>query len=295
MTIDIIQLLFGIVLGFVPLIVFLFWNSYFKVEEGHAAVLTSFGAAQYADKEKNKLKIFLPGIHTKKPWEKIKYFSAMERILDLSGNDGGRHAMAADGTVLRLDSKIRFYPMPEHYYSYLFELKNPMGHIKEMFTCLLRNEIANFSTETPNKLDFVGSYSEIRRDRSRLNHEMESFCETKIGLKYGVKFNGVDLIDILPPQELEVALNAIQNAKSEAETMYARAEADALQKIAAAEQGVEIAKISADASAIEIKTQASAIRKLIDHGNFNHYMRHTETAILGDSRMTFIQKESENV
>jgi regulator of protease activity HflC (stomatin/prohibitin superfamily) len=216
----------------------------------------------------------------------------MERILDLSGQDNGRYAMAADGTMLRLDSKIRFQPKRENYFSYLFELKNPMEHIKEMFTCLLRNEIANYSSSTPNEDGFIGSYSEIRKDRSRLNYEMETFCKTKIGQKYGIKFNGVDLIDILPPQELETALNAIQNAKAEADTMYARAEADVRQRILAAEQGVEIAKIKAQAAALDIQTQGNAIEKILDLGLFNHYLRHRRTEILGDARLTFVQKEN---
>jgi regulator of protease activity HflC (stomatin/prohibitin superfamily) len=273
------------------LIGILFWNSWLKVEEGHAAVVTEFGSVIYESHNNKILKIFQPGIHFKKPWQKAIHFSTMERVLDLSGIDKGRHAMAADGTVLRLDSKIRFYPHKDHFYSYLFELKNPMEHIKEMFTCLLRNEIANFSTKISDEYDFVGSYSEIRRDRKLLNEKMEAFCNLQIGKNYGVKFNGVDLIDILPPQELETALNAIQNAKTEAETIFSRAEADSRQKIASAQQGVEIAKIKAEAAAIEIETQAAGIKKLIDQGLFNNYIRHRKTELLGDSKMTFIQKE----
>lgn len=291
MNFELTQFFIGIFVGILLVLAIILKYSWFKVEEGHAAVLTAFGAAVLESHEEKKLIIFSPGVHWKKPWQKVIQFSTMERVLDLSGSDRGRHAMATDGTVLRLDSKIRFYPLKNNYYSYLFEQKNPMEHIKELFTCLLRNEIANFSSDTPNEYDFIGSYSEIRRDRSRLNKEMEDFCNTKIGMTYGVKFNGVDLIDILPPPELETALNAIQNAKTEAETMYAKAEADSRQKIASAQQGVEIAKIRAEAAAIEIQTQAGVIKKLIDQGHFNNYLRHRRTELLGDSRMTFVQKE----
>jgi regulator of protease activity HflC (stomatin/prohibitin superfamily) len=302
---DLSSLLLGISLGALLLGLILTWLSYLRVEEGHLAVLTRFGevvcesfqgselsAPRKLDFTESKpVKLFRPGVHWKRPWDQVVVFSTMERVIDLSGEEGGKYAMAADGTVLRLDSKIRFFPKENDYYSYLFELKNPMAHIREMFTCIIRNEIANFRGEFSGDQDVLGSYSVIRRDRKRLNEQVEFICKDQIGVSYGIQFRGVDLIDIVPPQELEVALNGIQNAKTEAETMFARAEGDTRQKIVAAEQGVEIAKIRAESVAMELQTLAKMIKKLFKDGNIDDYLFHRKTELLGDSKMVFLQRE----
>lgn len=294
--------LVGIGIGLLTVCLVAFLFSSFKVEEGHLAVLTRFGAVltegEQPLKSKNEIdfvesrivKTYRPGFHLKKPWDKVHRFSIMERVIDLTGEDGGQHTLAADGTLLRIDAKIRFVPLSNNYYSYLFEFKNPVAHLREMFTCLLRNEIANFSSGSTEKFDFIGSYSQIRRDRSMLNQQMDLFYRDNIGSKYGVQFKHTDLIDILPPPELDNALNAIQNAQTESDTIYARAEANSRQRMAAAEQGLEIAKIKAEATAIEILTLAETIKKLMAEGQWQQYLQHRKIEILGDSRLTFVQK-----
>ena len=305
---DVTSLFVGMGLGFAVLALGWGWLSYFHVEEGHLAVLTRFGAVLLKEgaedtapesKEKNDelvdskpIKLFKPGAHWKLPWDKVILFSTMERVIDLSGEEGGKYAMAEDGTVLRLDSKIRFFPKATAYYSYLFELKNPMEHIREMFICIIRNEIANFKGSTPGEVEVLGSYSVIRKDRKKLNQQVEFICRDQIGRSYGIQFLGVDLIDIIPPQELESALNGIQNAKTEAQTIYARAEADSRQKIFASEQGVEIAKVRAQSISMELKTLAKMVQQMIDEGNMDHYLLHRRTELLGDSKMLFMQKEN---
>ncbi len=288
-TMDITTYSMGMALGGLFLIIFLFWRSYFYVEEGHLAVLTRFGAA--VKNNNHGLALFNPGGHWKYPWDKVITFSIMEGVIDLSGEKSGKYAMAADGTVLRLDSKIRFTPKSGDYYSYLFELKNSKGHIREMFTCLVRNEIANFQEEDDLANEALDSYSIIRRNRKRLNEQVDLVCKNQIGHAYGLQFYGVDLLDIVPPHELESALNGIQNAQTEAETLYARAEGESRQKLAAAEQGVEIAKIRSEAITLELHTLAKTIRKLILDGSINSYLTHRRTEMLGDSKMLFMQKE----
>jgi regulator of protease activity HflC (stomatin/prohibitin superfamily) len=305
MQLELLYILLGIGLATIFLTLYLFWQAHFFVEEGHLAVLTRFGklvrnhsttnetvaisTIDFIDSD--KITLFKPGAHWKFPWDKVLTFSTMERVIDLSGETSGKYAMACDGTVLRLDSKIRFAPKLNDLYSYLFELKNPMGHIREMFTCIIRNEIANFNSNQNNSKEDLGSYSHIRRNRQVLNEQVEYICRDQIGVSYGIQFMGVDLIDIIPPHELEEALNGIQNAKIEADTLYARAEADSKQKIIGAEQGVEIAKFKAESVAMELQTLAKSIKRLIDEGQINDYLLHRRTELLGDSKMLFMQKE----
>jgi hypothetical protein len=100
----------------------------------------------------------------------------------------------------------------------------------------------------------------------------------------------VDLIDILPPPELEIALNGIQNAKTEAKTIYSKAEADSKQRLTAAEQGVQISKTKAQATAIEIQTIAGVLDMLLNQGSLSYYLKHRRTELMNDSRLTFVKK-----
>lgn len=305
MNFDLNSFYLGCTLGTLILGLLFLWRSYYHVEEGHLAVITRFGKALRCDPspsqnpplnglsfiESDPLRLIQPGGHWKWPWDQVITFSTMERMIDLSGESGGKYAMAEDGTILRLDSKIRFFPKHESIYSYLFELENPIGHIREMFICLIRNEIANFKGESREDAELLGSYSAIRRDRKLLNDQVENICKAQIGDFYGIQFCGVDLLDIVPPHELDAALNGIQNAKTEADTMFARAQGDARQKIVAAEQGVEISRIRAEAITLELESQVNMIRTLIKSGNVDDYLIHRKTELVGNSKMLFMQKE----
>ena len=59
----------GIALGLVLYGVFALYKCSFKVEEGHLAVLTTFGRAETSDGKK-ALKTYGPGMHWKMPWQK---------------------------------------------------------------------------------------------------------------------------------------------------------------------------------------------------------------------------------
>ncbi len=280
------SILMGVLFGVLVVGFILLWFTHFKVEEGHLAVLTRFGAVV---RDPINVRLFEPGGHFKLPWDKVITFSIMERIIDLSGEKSGKHAMTSDGTVVRLDSKIRISPSKNDCYSYLFELKNPMGYIRESFICILRNEIANFVLNP----DQLGSYFELRRDRKRLNDLVESSCCEQISGGFGIKFCGVDLIDIVPPHELEEALNGIQDAKINSEILYKRAEADASQKIAAAEQGVAISQKRAEANKKELEALALSIRKLIHSQMIDNYLEHRQIELLGHSKLILKQYQGE--
>lgn len=294
----------GIVLGLVLYGVLVLYKCSFKVEEGHLAVLTTFGRAETLDGKK-RLKTYGPGIHTKKPWQKVVDVSMKEQTLDLNAEEGGGTAMADDGTILRLDSFVRYVPVEKELYEFLFGLERPLDHIRGLFTCLLRNEIANFrgaSTESlsdekslTKRFDFAqqaGSYALIRRERKLLNERIESFCQQRIDNRYGVHFNAVDLADILPPDELADALNAVIQANSEAEGLLFRAEGECQQRILAAERGVDIARARSAAVEIEIKKLASYLAELEDKGVLDSYVARRKDEVLGESRALFLKEGS---
>ena len=95
-------------------------NSFFQVNEVSIAILTSFGKALSYKNASENIKIYEPGLHLKFPWHKIKMISTMEQMIELSGEEGGTMTMASDGTLLRIDSKLRFTPLKSNIYSFLF-------------------------------------------------------------------------------------------------------------------------------------------------------------------------------
>jgi regulator of protease activity HflC (stomatin/prohibitin superfamily) len=275
----------GIALGLGLYLVFVFYRSTFRVAEGHLAVLVEFGKAE-TEGSSRTLKTYGPGIHWKMPWKRALVVSTKEQTLDLNREEGGRTAMADDGTILRLDSFVRYVPVQNELYEFLFGLERPLEHITGLFTCLLRNEIANFRGNEPRD---NGSYALIRRERKLLNERIESFCRSKIDDRYGVRFNAVDLADILPPDELADALNAVIQARSEADAQLHRAEAECRQRILAAERGVKIAEARARAIETEVLKLGSFLDELDQRGVLEAYVLRRRSEVTSESRTLFFK------
>jgi regulator of protease activity HflC (stomatin/prohibitin superfamily) len=301
------MLLLGMVIGVLVYAAVMSYRCTFKVEEGHLAVLVTFGRAETTDGKKG-LVTHGPGLHWKKPWQQVVTVSMKEQNLDLNAEEGGGMAMADDGTILRLDSFVRYVPVEKVLYEHLFGVERPLEHITGLFTCLLRNEIANFrgtaadqtaaaasALATTTRFDFAaqaGSYSLIRRERKLLNEAIKHFCEDRIDNRYGVRFVAVDLADILPPDEIADALNAVMQAHSESEARLFRAEGVCQQKILAASRGVEIARTRAGATEIEIKRVSKFLEDLEVRGVLAAYVARRRSEVTNKSRSLFLKEMS---
>ncbi len=292
---------FGLGFGALLCVLVLAFRSSFRVEEGHLAVLVTFGRAETSD-GKRKLVTFGPGLHSKMPWQSVRTVSMKEQNLDLNAEEGGGTAMAYDGTVLRLDSFVRYVPVEEVLYEHLFDVERPLEHITGLFTCLLRNEIANFRGREQDdaeplsaRFDFggqAGSYALIRRERNLLNERIAKFCAAKIDNRYGVRFVAVDLADILPPDELAAALNAVMQAQSEAEAMLFRAEGECQQRILSAERGTQIARARANSVETEIVGLAKFLEELHARGVLDAYVERRRGEVSSESRALFLKESS---
>jgi regulator of protease activity HflC (stomatin/prohibitin superfamily) len=286
------MLLIGILVGAIACSIYFSVRCFFRVEQGHVGVLSTFGAAKKT--YQGELVQYPAGLHFKWPWQRVHDVAMMEQSLELSGEEGGRTAMADDGTILRFDSILRFHPVPDELEHFLFDLKSPHEHITGLFTCLLRNEIANFQP-TPGggavSLD-GGAYAHIRRERALLNAKIEEFTRTQIGSRYGVQFNAVDLTDVLPPDELANALNAVINAQTEAESLYAHAEAETQQRVVAAEAGVEVAKARGLAVEREIQTLGAFLEQLDKDGTLADYVGRRRAEVVSQSRTLYMRSSS---
>lgn len=279
----------GLSLGLLTYAMLACYKSAFRVEEGHAALVTSLGAVLRDDA--GKLRVYKPGLHMKWPWQRVHHVALMEQIIELSGSDGARTAMAADGTVLRFESILRYLPLEGTLYDFVFDLQSPREHITSLFTCLLRNEIANFRADDHAPPGPGGSYALIRRERRKLNAQIMAFCQREIGAQYGVEFSAVDLIDILPPDELDEALNAAIGAQNEAHAAYSHAEAEAQQRVIAAKHGIEIAETRASAVEREVLTLAARLEELDAAGTLDLYVARRNAEVMSQSKLHYVRRD----
>ena len=278
----------GLAIGLVLTVARLLYTSFFRVEQGHVAVLTRFGRAVRSGSEPGSpLRIFDAGLHRKAPWDEVVDINAMDQWVELTGEQGGRNVMAGDGILLRIDAILRYAPDPQALEAFLFQLKAPVQHVTGLFTCLLRNEIARFEGATPDAAQDEGSYAVLRRERRALLQRIEAFCHENLGVRYGLRATAVDLVDVLPPDELGDALNAVMQSRAEVGTLVARAEADARRRELAAEQGVAVAQARAKATEIEIDELTVALAELHRQGTLTEYVARRTAEVLGESRTLF--------
>ncbi|BBH53543.1 SPFH domain-containing protein [Fluviispira sanaruensis] len=285
------HMLIGFLTGLALYLLYISNKCRFQVNEGSVAILTSFGRAILINKETNHLKTFLPGLHFKWPWQKVYKISIMEQMIDLSDNESASMAMVADGTLLRLDAKLRYSPLKTNLYEYLFSMGKANEHIKSLFTCLLHNEIASFENKNSGIIKSQeGSYAALRKDRQQMNQHIQEFFTLKMGENYGIHFDGVDLTDILPPDELAHALNGVINAQSEAQRSYAQTEGECEQRLIAAKKGIAIAQAKAKAVEEEIMTLVHILEKLQKNGTLQQYIERRKVEVFSESKLSYIKR-----
>ena len=249
------------------IVVIAFIKSMARLEEGHAAVLTSFGRIM---RESNgEPQLLGSGFHWKAPWEVAHEFSVMERVLPIREDEREVEILARDGTLVRLDPQVRFNFDPRRMENFVFGMRRPLSHLRELFRGLLSVEIGKFGGESPEE----GSFAEIRRQRHVLNSNIQRSFQTDVGLKYGIQFRAVEIAEILPPAELAQALNSVQRVEAENNTLLNRVRAECEQQIAAAEHSVYIEKMRSDAAATDINIASDAIAQLHETGVLGAYLK----------------------
>jgi regulator of protease activity HflC (stomatin/prohibitin superfamily) len=284
--------LYGLIAG---VVIFVWWkarDAWFRVEEGQVGLLLRFGAAL---QEGSQPKLFGPGLHFKWSFDEVRIVSLREQLMTLGHGEAVEHAMLNDGTVIRLQSMLRYTPRRDGIAKYVFGLHHRREHVTTLFTSLLRNELANVKAsgptlDNPNDLpEENSSFALVRRDRSLLNRRIADFARSTFGDLYGVDFHSVDITDIHPPDELADALNAVISARSEADSIRFRAESDCAQKTMAAEQGVAIATAKAAAVEAEIDELGRNLLALEKAGVLDTYVERRRAEVLSDARTVFVK------
>ena len=296
----------GIVLGTLLLVALLVARSYVYVAEGEVAVLTRFGRA--VRESDGTLRVLTAGLHRKLPWDHLLRVSIKEQSVELAG-DEDRTVMTNDGIVIRYQSALRFAPLNDKLEHYLFGLARPIEHMVGTFTCLLRNEIANFQSPPPHTSsatglsrlttaeqlidDSLGAYALIRRERKALNSRVTDFGKRLVGDQFGVRLEAIDVMNFEPPDELREALNTVVQAKNDVDAALFRAEGECQQRLLAAKKGVEIAQDRARAIEVEMITLGEKLGELFRTKVLDDYVSRRRAEVLSESRQVYVRGSAE--
>jgi regulator of protease activity HflC (stomatin/prohibitin superfamily) len=294
----------GTVLGVLLLVGFWLARSYVYVAEGEVAVLTRFGKA--VRNGEGGLHLLLPGLHRKLPWDRVLRVCIKEQSIELTG-DEDRTVMTNDGIAIRYQSALRFAPLNDQLENYLFGLARPMEHMVGTFTCLLRNEIANFRIPVRETSQLVpqannaeqlideslGAYALIRRERRTLNQRVTDCGKRLVGDHFGVRLEAIDVTDFEPPDELREALHTVVQAKNDVDAALFRSEGECQQRLLAAQRGVQIAQERARAIEVEMVDLGSHLAELEDNQVLDEYVERRRAEVLLEARQVYVRGAAE--
>jgi regulator of protease activity HflC (stomatin/prohibitin superfamily) len=279
------SLIYGIVAGSALVVIYAFFRSGFRVDNGNTAVLAVFG--RFVRDAKGTLKTFGPGLHWRAPWAQVIPVSLAERSLSLGGTPdkpAAIEALASDGTRIRVNARLRFRVEPNRVATYLAEAKDAIEHLSGLFRLTMREQIARFE-QLPTELS---AFTALRLRMNELQHRTLEAMKHPAFAEYGIEVTSVDLLQIDPPEELVDALNAVITAESEASSLVARTDLQVQQRLLAAEQAVAIAHAHALATESEIQTVGAELSSLAEQGTLRDYVARRRTEVLGGSRRVYL-------
>lgn len=275
----------GVAIGLALVALYAFWRAAFRVDNGTVGVLTVFG--KFVTDPQGTIRTFPPGLHGKAPWAHPIVLSLAERSLAFDDKNTAIEALAADGTRIRVNARLRFKVDQARAARFLADSKDAIEHLAGLFQLTVREQVARF-TQRPEELS---AYTALRLRMSELQQRIQDAMKGTAHDEYGIVVVSVDLIQIDPPEELIDALNAVITAESEANALVARTELSSQQRTLAAEQAVEIANARALAVESEIRTVGVELATLADQGVLRDYVARRRIELLGGSRRVYVNHQ----
>lgn len=276
----------GMAAGAVLVLVYAFFRAGFRVDNGSTAVLTVFGRFQRDGS--GKVRTFGPGLHWKSPWAKAITVSLAERSMSLLPKGASMEVLAADGTRIRVNARLRFRVDEKYVAKFLAESRDAIEDLHGLFQLTVREQVARFE-QRPEELS---AFTALRQRMNELQHRTQEAMKADALEEYGIQVVAVDLLGIDPPEELVDALNAVITAESEANALVARTQLQAQQRVLAAEQAVEIANGHALATEAEIRTVGAELALLQDQGVLKDYVERRQLEVLGGSRRIYLNHDA---
>ena len=189
------------------------------------------------------------GIHLKVPFiERVaKVVSLKEQVADFPPQP----VITKDNVTMQIDTVVYFQITDPRLYTYGIE--QPMLAIENLSTTTLRNIIGDLELD------------QCLTSRDLINSKMRAILDEATD-PWGIKVNRVELKNILPPKEIQNAMEKQMKAERERREAILRAEGEKRAAILEAEGEKEAAILRADAKKqqqiLEAEGQAEAILKV---------------------------------
>ena len=189
------------------------------------------------------------GLHLKVPFIErvVKKVSLKEQVADFDPQP----VITKDNVTMQIDTVIYFQITDPKLYTYGVEY--PMSAIENLTATTLRNNIG--------ELELDHSHS----SRDTINAKMRSILDEATD-PWGIKVNRVELKNILPPREIQNAMEKQMKAERERRESILQAEGEKASKILVAEGEKQSAILKADAQKqariMQAEGEATAILKV---------------------------------
>jgi regulator of protease activity HflC (stomatin/prohibitin superfamily) len=207
------------------------------VQQSHAYVIERLGAFHT---------VWGVGIHFKIPFlERVaKHVSLKEQVVDFAPQP----VITKDNVTMQIDTVLYFEITDPKLYTYGVE--HPMSAIENLTATTLRNIIGDLELD------------QSLTSRDIINTKMRTILDEATD-PWGIKVNRVELKNIMPPKEIQNAMEKQMKAERERREAILRAEGDKRSAILEAEGEKEAAILRADAKKqaeiLEAEGQAQAI------------------------------------
>ena len=227
-------------LAFLLIVIIIVISNVKMVPQAYAYVMERFGAYS---------KTWSTGLHVKIPFiDRIaKRVSLKEQVADFPPQP----VITKDNVTMQIDTVIYFQITDPKMYTYGIE--QPMVAIENLAATTLRNIIGDLELD------------QCLTSRDIINTKMRSILDEATD-PWGIKVNRVELKNILPPKEIQNAMEKQMKAERERREAILRAEGEKRAAILEAEGEKESAILRADAKKqqqiLEAEGQAEAILKV---------------------------------
>ena len=165
----------------------------------------------------------------------IPFLDQMAYVIDLRENVVDfppQPVITKDNVTMQIDTVVYFqvtYPV-----RYVFEIANPISAIENLTATTLRNIIGELDLD------------ETLTSRDIINTKMRSILDEATD-KWGIKVNRVELKNIMPPQDIQVAMEKQMRAERERRESILQAEGEKQSSILKAEGEKQSAILKAEA------------------------------------------------
>jgi regulator of protease activity HflC (stomatin/prohibitin superfamily) len=214
------------------IILFVIIRNVVIVPEAHAYIIETFGA--YSRTFKTGLNIKIPLIQ-----RVARRVSLKEQVLDYPPQP----VITKDNVTMQIDTVVYFYIQDPRLYAY--GVDNPMMAMETLTATTLRNIIGEMELD------------ETLTSRDQVNEKMRYILDEATD-PWGIKVKRVEVKNIMPPRDIQEAMEKQMRAEREKRESILRAEGEKHAAILQAEGEKESAILRADAKKIEVLKEAEA-------------------------------------